>query len=196
MGSGKRQSANVLLHPVRLAIVQQLEIGMRHMTIGEIAAELPEIASATLYRHVNALVAAGVCVEVGRHKVHSVQERVFAIRSPESSLVRLDNLARDAASPGRFDAIAMFLASLGGDFEASKRSRGRRRARGPTYISTVAHLTDEDQEEIARIRAWIVALRSRPVPPDASLRLVAFMEFPFARPVSANPPATRARTRK
>jgi hypothetical protein len=41
MGLAKRRRANVLLHPVRLAIVQQLEIGMRHLTIGQLASELP-----------------------------------------------------------------------------------------------------------------------------------------------------------
>jgi len=186
---------NVLLHPVRLAIVQQLEIGMRQLSVAELATELPEIPPATLYRHINTLVGHGICLVAGRRKVHSVQERVYALRSPESTLAHVDDSLHGAASHEQFDAIAMFLASLNRDLEASKRSR-RQRTRRPTYISTVAHLTDEDHAEVKRIHAWIVALRSRPVPPDASLRLVTFMEFPFARPIASAGATERVRKRK
>jgi hypothetical protein len=82
----------------------------------------------------------------------------------------------------------MFLTSLNADFAASKRSR-RPRARGPMYISSVAHLTADDEAELQRIRAWILTLRSRPVPPQSSLRLVTFMEFPYTRPIASGRPA-------
>jgi predicted DNA-binding transcriptional regulator YafY len=183
MGTTKRRSAHVLLHPVRLAIVQQLEIGSRRLTVAQLAAELPEISPATLYRHVNALVEARICVVAERRKVRSVEERVYAIRSAQSTLIGAERSARDVASPEQFDAIAMFLATLNADFKASRRSR-RPRGRGVTYMASVAHLTEEDEAEIARIRAWVLALRSRPVPPNASLRLVTFMEFPYARPLA------------
>lgn len=195
MSSAKRRSVNVLLHPVRLAIVQQLEIGMRQLSVGQLATELPEIPSATLYRHVNVLVGNGICVVAGRRKVRSVEERVYALRSPESTEAQVDDALHGAASPEQFDAIAMFLTSLNRELEASKRSR-RQRARRPTYISTVAHLTDEDHAEVKRIHAWILALRSRPVPPHASLRLVTFMEFPFARPIASVRASEPVRKRK
>jgi hypothetical protein len=195
MNSAKRRSANVLLQPVRLAIVQQLEIGMRQLSVGQLATELPEISPATLYRHVNVLVESGICVVVGRRKVRSVEERVYALRSPESTHAQVDDATHGAASPEQFDAVAMFLTALNRDLEASKRSR-RQRARRPTYISTVAHLTDADHAEIKRIHAWILALRSRPVPPDASLRLVTFMDFPFARPIASAGAAENVRKRK
>jgi len=195
MNSAKRRSANVLLHPVRLAIVQQFEIGMRQLSVAQLAAELPEISPATLYRHVNVLVENGVCVVVGRRKVRSVEERVYALRSPESTQARVDDATHGEASSEQFDAVAMFLTALTRDLAASKRSR-RGRARRPTYISTVAHLTDADHLEIKRIHAWILALRSRPVPPDASLRLVTFMDFPFARPIAPAVTSEHARKRK
>ncbi len=177
---GKARKADALLHPVRLAIVQQLEIGSRKLTIGELAMELPEIAQATLYRHVNALVAAGICTIVESRKVHSVQERVYAIRSLDSTLAR----AEEADRPTQFDAVALFLASIGRDFEASRRSRKPSRGPAARFVSTVAHLTAEDEAELVRIRNWVTALRARPVPANASLRLVTFMDFDYARPLA------------
>jgi DNA-binding transcriptional ArsR family regulator len=174
----KGRKSDALLHPVRLAIVQQLEIGSRKLTIGELATELPDIPQATLYRHVNALVEAGICTIVERRKVHSVEERVYGIRAFDSTIARIG----EADRPAQFHAVALFLASIGRDFEASRRSRKASRGPAARFVSTVAHLTAEDEAELVRIRNWVTALRSRPVPENASLRLVTFMDFDYARP--------------
>lgn len=181
----RKKRIHALLHPVRLAIVQQLEIGSRRMTIAELAAELPEISQATLYRHVNALVAASICTVVEQRKVHSVQERVYAVCSPEATVVRRHDLGDRASLDDRFDAVALLLASLNNDFEAANRSRKRVAGEAASYVSNVAHLTDDDVAELARIRAWVVNLRRRPAPKNARLRMVAIMDFPYARPLAA-----------
>jgi DNA-binding transcriptional ArsR family regulator len=181
VSAARGKGVDALLHPVRLAIVQQLEIGSRRMTIADLAAELPEIAQATLYRHVNALVEADICRVVERRKVHSVEERVYAIRSPDATILQLPDSDDSASADAPFDAIALFLSVLNADFAASKRSRKRLRGSRARFVSTVAHLTDDDVAELARIRDWIVGLRRRPVPKDARPRMVALLDFPYVR---------------
>src|SRR5215472_15247910 len=56
-------SADLLLHPVRLRIVQAF-LGDRTLTTTELRAELPDIPSASLYRHIALLVDAGELAEM------------------------------------------------------------------------------------------------------------------------------------
>ena len=51
--------AELVLHPVRLRIIQSL-IGGRERTPQQIAEELPDVAQATLYRHLGRLAKAGL----------------------------------------------------------------------------------------------------------------------------------------
>jgi hypothetical protein len=52
-------TAELLLHPVRLRVVQAL-LGDRVLTTGDLHAELPDVPTASLYRHVAVLAGAGV----------------------------------------------------------------------------------------------------------------------------------------
>jgi len=52
-------SADLLLHPVRLRIVQAF-LGDRALTTTELRAELPDVPQASLYRNIARLVGAGV----------------------------------------------------------------------------------------------------------------------------------------
>ncbi len=56
-------SADVLLHPVRMRILQAL-FDTDPMTTGQLRERLPDIPPATMYRHIAVLVDAGV-LEVG-----------------------------------------------------------------------------------------------------------------------------------
>ena len=58
-------SADLLLHPVRLRIVQAF-LGDRALTTAELGTELPDVPPASLYRHVGVLVEGGVLAVVGR----------------------------------------------------------------------------------------------------------------------------------
>jgi hypothetical protein len=86
-------SADVLLHPVRLRVVQAF-LGDRILTTADLRAELPDVPVATLYRHVAVLADAGVLAVVGERKVRGAAERSY----------RLDVTA---ASVGPGDAAAM-----------------------------------------------------------------------------------------
>ena len=68
---------DLLLHPVRLRIL--LAVGGREATAQQLAAELPDIPQATLYRNINTLVAAGMLVVVREKRVRNTIEKTYAL---------------------------------------------------------------------------------------------------------------------
>ena len=69
--------AEVVLHPVRLRIVQQL--GGRRLTTAQLRAELPDVTQATLYRHIAALIDAEIVTVVDERRVRGTIERALAL---------------------------------------------------------------------------------------------------------------------
>jgi hypothetical protein len=72
-------SADLLLHPVRLRIVQAF-LGDRALTTAQLAAELGEVPAGSLYRHVAMLTKAGVLQVVAERRVRAVVERTYMLR--------------------------------------------------------------------------------------------------------------------
>ena len=69
--------ADVVMHPVRLRIIQQL--GGRSLTTAQLRAALPDVTQATLYRHVATLVDAGILSIVEERRVRGAVERTLAL---------------------------------------------------------------------------------------------------------------------
>jgi len=69
--------ADVVMHPVRLRIIQQL--GGRDRTTTELRRALPDVPQATLYRHVAALVDAGVVAIAEERRVRGAVERTLTL---------------------------------------------------------------------------------------------------------------------
>ncbi len=72
-------SADLLLHPVRLRIVQAF-LGDRALTTAQLADELHDVPAGSLYRHVAMLLKAGVLQVVAERRVRAVVERTYALR--------------------------------------------------------------------------------------------------------------------
>jgi DNA-binding transcriptional ArsR family regulator len=107
-------SADLLLHPVRLRIVQAF-LGDRALTTSELRAELPDVPPASLYRHVARLVDAGVLAVVAERRVRGAMERTYVLRLTAAS-INLDELAGWTTEDHRH-AFMAFVASLLGDFD-------------------------------------------------------------------------------
>jgi AcrR family transcriptional regulator len=73
-------SADLLLHPVRLRIVQAF-LGERALTTTELAEELGDVPPGSLYRHVSLLTKAGVLQVVAERRVRAVVERTYTLRT-------------------------------------------------------------------------------------------------------------------
>jgi len=79
------KSADLLLHPVRLQILQTL-LGGRELTTAEIGSELPDIPAATLYRHIGTLAKAGALEVVRERPVRGTLERTYRLELARASV--------------------------------------------------------------------------------------------------------------
>ncbi len=107
-------SADLLLHPVRLRLVQAF-LGDRTLTTTDLRADLPDVAVATLYRHVGVLADAGVLTVVGKRKVRGAAERSYRLDVAAASLSSTDVAAMTADDHRR--AFTTFAAALMADFD-------------------------------------------------------------------------------
>jgi hypothetical protein len=78
-------SADLLLHPVRLRIVQAF-LGDRALTTNALREELSDIPPASLYRHVARLVEADVLQVVAERRVRGAVERTYVLRLAAASI--------------------------------------------------------------------------------------------------------------
>jgi DNA-binding transcriptional ArsR family regulator len=107
-------SADLLLHPVRLRIVQAF-LGDRALTTSALSSELSDVPPASLYRHVARLVDAGVLQVVAERRVRGALERTYVLRLAAAS-IGLDEIAAMSAEDHRQMFMA-FAAGLLADFD-------------------------------------------------------------------------------
>jgi hypothetical protein len=162
-------SLDLLLHPVRLRIIQAF-LGDRALTTGQLALELPDVPPGSLYRHVALLTKAGVLQVVAERRVRGSSERTYTIRQ---AAARIGATEAAAMSPAEHrQAFTAFVAGLLGDFDRYLASGSPDLARdGVGYSINAMWLSDAEFADFVR-------------------DLVAVLEPRFA-----NPPAKRRRRR-
>jgi DNA-binding transcriptional ArsR family regulator len=159
-----RAELDLLLHPVRIRIVQALA-GGRHLSPAELAGELNDVPAATLYRHLNTLADAGVLAVVEERPARGTPERVYALVDGAASPAPED-LAR-ATPEDHLRWFTMFLASLLADFgRYLARERVDFVADGVGYRQVPLQLTDQEFAELAgRLNAALApAVGNGPAP--------------------------------
>src|SRR6185295_3581858 len=95
--------ADILLHPARLRIL--MAVSGRQMTPQQIAAVLPDIPQATLYRHINRLCAAGILTVVQETRVRGAVEKVYTVSEEAATLT-----GEEFAQASREDHLRYFTA--------------------------------------------------------------------------------------
>lgn len=145
--------AEILLHPIRLRIV--LAVGSERMTTAQVAERLPDVAHATLYRHVAILAEAGVLQVVDERRVRGGVERTYALVREAAQLG-----PEDAAKADPEDLLAGFVAFSGSLIESFARYVRDPRARpgedGVGYRQAAVWLDANERAELAhRVRAAI-----------------------------------------
>src|SRR3712207_613879 len=104
-------TADLLLHPVRLRIVQAF-LGERTLTTAELGAELDDVPTASLYRHVGLLADAGVLAVAGERRVRGAAERRYRLVVEAASADPEGMTAEDHRR-----AFATFVAALLADLD-------------------------------------------------------------------------------
>lgn len=107
-----RVKSDLLLHPVRLRIVQLLV--NRPMTANQVRDQLSDVAQATLYRQLKALVDGGLLEIVDEQAVRGGVERTYAV---VESAAKLDYDDLEGAGPDEhFRLFATFVGTMLTDY--------------------------------------------------------------------------------
>ncbi|HXZ63439.1 MAG TPA: helix-turn-helix domain-containing protein [Streptosporangiaceae bacterium] len=102
-------AADLLLHPVRLRIVQAF-LGDRALTTSQLSTELSDVPAASLYRQVARLVRAGVLQVVAERRVRGAMERTYVLRQA-AAVIPAEETAAMSAEDHR-QAFMAFVAGL------------------------------------------------------------------------------------
>lgn len=170
-------SLDLLLHPVRLRILQALLDG-HPSTTTQLRERLPDIPPATMYRHIAALAAAGVLEVLAEKRVRGMVERTYRVCWDRAEIDAADRAAMTPADHRR--AFTAFTGSLLADFDRYLAGDpADPTADGVTYRQAALWLTDDELAELlAELRASITARTGREPGPDRSRRVVSLVAMP------------------
>lgn len=148
------KGADLILHPVRLQILQVL-LGGRELTTAEIGNELQDIPAATLYRHIGTLARAGVLEVVRERPVRGTMERTYRLELDRASLADGELQAMSAEDHHR--AFTGFIAGLLQSFDRYLEGPAPDLARdGAGYRQTALWLDDAELEAfLAKLRGAV-----------------------------------------
>jgi hypothetical protein len=170
-------SVELLLHPVRLRIVQAF-LGDRALTTTQLAAELPDVPTTGLYRHVALLTKAGVLQVVAERRVRGAVERTYTLRLAAAQIGPAELSAMSAADHSQ--AFLAFVAGLIADFDRYVGSGTADLSRdGAGYRMLGMWLSDTEFMEFARDLSAVIQPRLANAPsPDRRRRLLATVVLP------------------
>ncbi|MDQ6941052.1 MAG: helix-turn-helix domain-containing protein [Candidatus Eremiobacteraeota bacterium] len=151
--AGGSRTVSALLHPIRIRIVSMLE--SRSCTAGEIARAIPDLPTATLYRHLNRLKEAEILtVQNPVSGRPGPAERVYAINRSAVLLSKKEVGALSRSALRHY--FATFVTSILGDFERYTNDRSYDLAAdGIRFLKTPLRLTSAEHSrfltEIQRV---------------------------------------------
>ena len=157
-------TADLLLHPVRMRIVQAL-LGDRVLTTAELREELPDVPAATLYRQVATLLEGGALEVVEERKVRGTFERTYRVR--QENLVLGADEAATMTPEQHNQAFVAFMTGRLSDFERYLSSGEPDLLRDKVgYRVAAMYLTDEETDEFLAEFAELVRplLENEPSP--------------------------------
>ncbi len=184
-------SADLLLHPVRLRIVQAF-LGDRALTTSELRTELPDVPPASMYRHVARLVEAGVLSVVSERRVRGGVERTYVLRVAAAS-INPDEVASMSREEHR-RAFMAFVAGLLGDADRYLEREDFDPVRdGAGYRLAGLWLDDAEFAEFIRELSRVVALRlANPPKPGRRRRILGTVLLPGEQAPTPRPARKRS----
>ena len=139
--------ADLILHPVRLRIILAFAGGLR-LTPQQVAAALPDVPQATLYRQIERLYRGGALAVAAERRVRGAVERTYVLAEGGASLS-----PADLAKSSRDDHLGYFTAFAAGliaQFEQYlERPEIDLLQDGVGYRQVVLNLSDEELMEMA-----------------------------------------------
>jgi Helix-turn-helix domain len=190
-------SADLLLHPVRLRIVKAF-LGDRALTTSQLAAELDDVPSGSLYRHVALLTKAGVLQVVAERRVRGAVERTYTLRLFAARIDPAEVKAMSAEEHGQ--AFMAYVAGMLADADRYLASDAPDPIRdGADYQVGALWLTDAEFAELLRDLTNVFRPRLAKPPGKGRRRRMVYTVFlPAPAEAAAEPsePTKRPRTRR
>jgi hypothetical protein len=170
-------TADLLLHPVRLRIIEAF-LGDRALTTSQLRGELPDVPAGSLYRHVARLVGAGVLSVVAERRVRGALERTYVLRTAAAQ-IGLDEVARMSPQEHR-QAFLAFVAGLIGDADRYLARPDVDPVRdGASYSIAALWLDDAEFARFVRELVTVIQPRLANAPaPGRSRRILATVLLP------------------
>ncbi|GAB1820075.1 helix-turn-helix domain-containing protein [Herbidospora sp. RD11066] len=170
-------TADLLLHPVRMRILQALFDG-DPLTTNQLRDRLPDVAPATMYRHIGVLADAGVLEVAGETRVRGIVVRSYRVRSEKATV---DPAARATMTPEEHRrAFTTFVVSLLSDFERYLNTGDvDPAADGVVYRQAIVHLTDEEfAAMVGEIESAVVGRTGKGEGDGRTRRIVSLVVVP------------------
>ena len=164
-------SSEILLHPVRLRIVQSF-LGDRALTTSQLAAELNDVPTGSLYRHIALLADTGILRVAAERRVRGSIERTYTLAQAAASI---DPAELAAMTPEQHSqAFLAFSAGLIADFDRYLAAGSPDLVRdGVAYTISAMWLTDAEFLEFARDLAMVFQPRLANGPAPGRKRRIA-----------------------
>ncbi len=187
-------SAKLLLHPVRLRIIEAF-LGDRKLTTADLRAELTDVPPASLYRHLARLIDAGVLDVLSERKVRGTIERTYVKHSRLNiSRSELAQLSREELRRVFLSHVAALLADI--DHYLERDDIDVRRG-GATFRIAALWLTNDELRELAAgFGKLLQPYLDRPATPDRTRRVVRTIVLPGDDAPEASPSARRRNGRR
>jgi len=137
--------AEVLLHPVRIRIAQA--VSGRELTTKDLAEELADVPTSSIYRHVSQLLDAGFLKVTDSRQVRGTFEKTYTLNTEQSVLS-----AEDMATLSPEEHVEYFTTWLGAVLERGssflRSTPGDPREKGFGYRFNPLWLTDQELTEV------------------------------------------------
>ncbi len=159
-----KTKADLILHPARLRIMG--ELGGRQMTPRQLSFALPDLAQASLYRHIKALLDGGILEVVNEQEVNGAMERTYAIVKGGGRL-SIEEL-NDLSPEEHLRYFTIYAVKLIDDFagylhEADLEQIG---SDGMSYSTAVIYLNNEEraqfQQDVIRLIGHVMSFEPSP----------------------------------
>lgn len=170
--------SEILLHPVRLRIV--LATAGDEVTTAELALRLPDVAQATLYRHIARLVSAGMLEIVAERQARGATERTYRLVA-EAAHIGADDAAQMTGKE-HIDAFTVFAGALIDSFARYLATPDARpHVDGVSYRQISLWQSDEElREMIEELSSVVQRFASLEGSPDRRRRLFSSILIPTA----------------
>ena len=144
-------------------------LGDREATTAELAQDLPDVSTASLYRHISALTSAGYLQVVGERRIRGAVERTYRLPAERQSSAEFTLADREVAatlSEGeQRAAFAIFSAGLMAAYDGYLARDDRDVATDPVgYRTTPVYVDEDDVAELTEQLMTVMAAKLKREP--------------------------------